>query len=289
MCPSRWLTATSGTRWTYARDFATAQPTSSEPTSPGPWVTATPSSSRNLTPASASAFSTTGTMTSRWRREASSGTTPPYGAWIASCEATTLESTRRPSARTAAAVSSHELSMPSTIMSRSSFRSRSLQTKRGDEAGSLRPGLASPRLVRASRLLRPGLSLRSPRSLLLDDAHGLDHVQRALDLDVLAQLLHRIERRRPLLRGRILILRDLDDDVRGDPLAVDRSALGREVLRGRQAQSRAVRERNDRLDRALAEGLGADDDRAAPILERACHDLRRRRAALVDQHDHRQV
>src|SRR6267143_3057000 len=218
MCPSRWLTATSGNRWTYARDFATAQPTSSEPTSPGPWVTATPSRSRNLTPASASAFSTTGTMTSRWRREASSGTTPPYGAWIASCEATTLESTRRPSASTAAAVSSHELSIPSTIMPRPFYGPSQCPTalpvlavppptdEKGDEAGSLAPGLASP-FVCASRLLRPGLSLRiRPRSLLLDDAHRLDHVQRPLDLDVLAQLLHRIERRRPLLRRRILVL-----------------------------------------------------------------------------------
>src|SRR5213596_1511173 len=33
-------------------------------------------------PASASAFSTTGTITSRWRREASSGTTPPYGGVV---------------------------------------------------------------------------------------------------------------------------------------------------------------------------------------------------------------
>src|SRR5881628_3353523 len=41
---------------------------------------------------------------------------------------------------------------------------------------------------------------------------------------------------------------------------------------GRQAQPRAVREADDRLDRALAEGLGADDDRAAPVLERARHD-----------------
>src|SRR5881628_3989246 len=139
------------------------------------------------------------------------------------------------------------------------------QTKRAMRPAHCAPGLASP-FVRASRLLRPGLSLRiRPRSLLLDDTHRLDHIQRPLDLDVLAQLLQRIERRRPLLRRRILILRDLDDDVRGDALPMDRAALGREVLRGRQTQPRAVREGNDRLDRALAEGLGPDDDRPAPI------------------------
>src|SRR2546426_5523696 len=46
-------------------------PTRSEPTSPGPWVTAIPSRSASPTPASASAFSTTGTITSRCRRERS--------------------------------------------------------------------------------------------------------------------------------------------------------------------------------------------------------------------------
>src|SRR3546814_3806663 len=41
----------------------------------GPQVTAIPSRSPSRTPASASARSTTGTITSMWRREASSGTT----------------------------------------------------------------------------------------------------------------------------------------------------------------------------------------------------------------------
>ena len=59
------FTATSGNRCTYASDFATEQPTRSEPTSPGPCVTAMPSRSGRRTRASASAFSTTGTMTSR--------------------------------------------------------------------------------------------------------------------------------------------------------------------------------------------------------------------------------
>src|SRR2546422_162218 len=236
MCPSRWLTATSGSRWTYASDFATAQPTSSEPTSPGPWVTATPSSSRNLTPASASAFSITGTMTSRWRREASSGTTPPYGAWIASCEATTLESTRRPSASTAAAVSSHELSIPSTTIRRPFARvARAAQTARAMQPSPWPPAWHRPRCV-GPRLLRPDLGLRVlPRTLLLDDAHRLDHVERPLHLDVLLELLHRIERRWPLSHRRRRLFRDLHDDVRRDALAVDRPPLGGEVLRRRES------------------------------------------------------
>src|SRR3970282_250067 len=187
MWPSRWFTPTSGFRCTYASAFATAQPTRSEPTSPGPWVTAMPSRSGSRTDASSSACWMTGTMASRWRREASSGTTPPYGAWIASWEATTLDSTRRPSASTAAAVSSQELSIPST-------------------------SIVEPRGVRR-RLLRPDLDLGgASRALQLEDAHRLDHVDRPLDLDVLPQLLQRIERGLALTRSPVFFLRQLDHD-----------------------------------------------------------------------------
>jgi hypothetical protein len=48
----------------------------------------------------------------RCSREASSGTTPPYLRWMSICEETMLERMRRPSATTAAAVSSQEDSMP---------------------------------------------------------------------------------------------------------------------------------------------------------------------------------
>src|SRR5215470_5655984 len=305
MCPSRWFTAASGSRCTYASDLATEQPTSSEPTSPGPCVTAMPSRSGSRTLASASAFSTTGTITSRWRRDASSGTTPPYGAWMASCEATTLDRMRRPSASTAAAVSSHELSIPSTIIGCSLSSSLFVHRRRdglqraqppragstdskGDAAESLKP---RPRIALDARVdaLLPELGLRAgSRPLLLDDPHGLDHVERPLHLDILLELLHRIERRLlPVLRRR-RVLRDLDDDVRRDALAVDRAALRREVLRGREPEARAIGQRDDGLHGALAEGLGADHDRAAPVLERARDDLGRRRAALVDEHHHRQ-
>src|SRR6185437_1180899 len=59
-----------------------------------------------------SASRTTGTMARRCSREASSGTTPPYGACVAIWEETTFDNTCAPSRTTAAEVSSHELSMP---------------------------------------------------------------------------------------------------------------------------------------------------------------------------------
>ena len=42
------------------------------------------------------------------RRDAISGTTPPYSAWVSICVSTTLERMVRPSSMTAAAVSSQE-------------------------------------------------------------------------------------------------------------------------------------------------------------------------------------
>ena len=67
--------------------------------------------------ASASARSTTPQMSRTCCREASSGTTPPQARWISTCDATMLEATAHGRARspvsvtTAAAVSSHEVSM----------------------------------------------------------------------------------------------------------------------------------------------------------------------------------
>src|SRR5438046_1203673 len=63
-------------------------------------------------PACCMARRTVGTMARRCSRDASSGTTPPYLPCVASCEATTEESTRSPSSTTAAAVSSQEDSIP---------------------------------------------------------------------------------------------------------------------------------------------------------------------------------
>src|SRR5262245_20835260 len=74
-----------------------------------------PMASRAIS-ARASAASITGTRLVRCWREASSGTTPPKGPCTASCDDTT-EASRRPSASTAAAESSQEVSMPRTITS----------------------------------------------------------------------------------------------------------------------------------------------------------------------------
>src|SRR5205814_5165560 len=141
------------------------------------------------------------------RREASSGTTPPYGAWSASCEATTLDRIRRPSVRTAAAVSSHELSIPSTIIpgvspvhtrsrtclaqaTHGSRRPRGLRYKcQGRRGPSPLPRPASPSRRSGRRLLRPDLALRIlRRALLLDDSHGLDIVDGPLYMAVLLRV-----------------------------------------------------------------------------------------------------
>ena len=59
-----------------------------------------------VTPAVASASSSTGTIQRRWARAATSGTIPPVGAWRATWLATTLAWIRRPSSTSAMPVSS---------------------------------------------------------------------------------------------------------------------------------------------------------------------------------------
>src|SRR3954469_20431000 len=54
----------------------------------------------------------TGTTSSRWCLEATSGTTPPYGACSSACEAITLLLMWPSAVMTAAAVSSHDVSIP---------------------------------------------------------------------------------------------------------------------------------------------------------------------------------
>ncbi len=91
------------------------QPTSSEPMSPGPWQSAMAESSPGVRPPRAS--STTGHIISMCLRDASSGTMPPYFAWISSWLDTMFESTRTLPSKTsinAAEVSSQEVSMPRT-------------------------------------------------------------------------------------------------------------------------------------------------------------------------------
>src|SRR5262249_3563904 len=74
-------------------------------------------------------------------------------------------------------------------------------------------------------------------------------------------------------------------DVGRDADGLDRFIAGGQILGDGKLQGRAVLERVDRLDAALAEGLAADDDRAVVVLEGAGHDLRGRGRAVVDDHD----
>ena len=76
---------------------------------PGPTVTATAVTSSHPAPAASSASATTVGSSSVWRREATSGTTPPNWACSSFCDETIDDSTR-PSWTTAALVSSHDVS-----------------------------------------------------------------------------------------------------------------------------------------------------------------------------------
>lgn len=88
-------------------------PTRSEPRSPGPRVKAMASMSWAVMPARRMASLTTGTIFCSWARDASSGTTPPYAVCTA-WEAMTLLRSLCPT-KTAAEVSSHELSIPNMM------------------------------------------------------------------------------------------------------------------------------------------------------------------------------
>src|SRR4051812_22837909 len=114
MWPSRWFTATKGRSRANATALAPFSPMRSEPARPGPFVAAMTSISSQPTSACSIASRITGTRAWTWARDASSGTTPPYGRCRAIWLATALPSTQRPSRTTAAAVSSHELSIANT-------------------------------------------------------------------------------------------------------------------------------------------------------------------------------
>src|SRR4029453_12467254 len=62
--------------------------------------------------ASSSARLTAGRISSRWCRDATSGTTPPYGACNSAWDETTLARTPPSRVTRAAAVSSHDVSIP---------------------------------------------------------------------------------------------------------------------------------------------------------------------------------
>src|SRR5689334_20429148 len=109
-----------------ATALAKLTPTSSAPTRPGAFVTATASIASSDVSASASARVTTGTIAVRCCRDAISGTTPPNTRWT-SCERMTSDrivtSSPEPSI-TDADVSSHDVSIPRMRVTRRASRSR---------------------------------------------------------------------------------------------------------------------------------------------------------------------
>ena len=113
--PSRWFTPMSGTSAAHAAPFANATPTTSAPTSPGAYVTATAERSRQRSDfiprffaATSRHSSHTPQMASMCLRLAISGTTPPKRAWKSIWLATTSEASAPSPSTIAAAVSSHE-------------------------------------------------------------------------------------------------------------------------------------------------------------------------------------
>jgi len=144
-----------------------------EPMSPGPWVTAKRSISATPTPARERASPTMGVMDLMCWREASSGTTPPYGAWTSSWDRTTLlrisgaagghvPSVRVPlvgsgARRTAAEVSSQDVSIARTSTSPPPFPLILTEMTRGVRPATkrkLRPPSHVPLRPGASPLLR---------------------------------------------------------------------------------------------------------------------------------------
>src|SRR5690625_2498923 len=113
----------SGSPVAAASPLAVITPASTPPISPGPAVTAIPSSCASVIPASSSEREITRSARSAWARAAISGTTPPKPAWRSSCPKMALESTRPglcPSPMTtAAAVSSQLDSRPRRVRVRS--------------------------------------------------------------------------------------------------------------------------------------------------------------------------
>src|SRR5208282_1506041 len=79
----------------------------------------------------------------------------------------------------------------------------------------------------------------------------------------------------------------LDIDVGCDSHRLDRAPGGSVVARRRQAQRGMIVERQYRLHRAFAEGLGAENYGALLILQRAGDDFAGARAAAIDQQHHR--
>src|SRR5690242_1216009 len=118
---------------------------------------------------------------------------------------------------------------------------------------------------------------RPQRSTLFPYTTLFRSVDRALEIG----LVHDVGLRRALAARR------QDDEVGRDAAILDRVAGWRVVERGRQPDRAAAVERNDGLDRTLAEAAGAENLRPLALLERAGDDLGRRGRSAVGQYDRR--
>ena len=97
------------------RDRPMEAPTSSAPTKPGPAVYAIPPISDCSMPALMITSSISGNVLRMWSRDASSGITPPYFACISIWLYKQSASRPRSLSYSATPVSSHDVSIPSTI------------------------------------------------------------------------------------------------------------------------------------------------------------------------------
>src|SRR5512142_1279033 len=122
-------------------------PTRSEPTRPGPSATAIALRSSSRVADSSSASRTAGTIALRCSRDASSGTTPPYFECVAICEETTDDKIRDPSSTTAAAVSSHDDSIPRIRILVIGVSSLQWSVERTARGALLSPKALAPRCV----------------------------------------------------------------------------------------------------------------------------------------------
>ena len=107
-----WSTATRGLPLASDSPLAYETPTSSDPISPGRQVTASASTFARGQPAAASPRETTASIHSMCILEAISGTTPANGRCASTWDATSLDRMAVPSRTTAAAHSSHDVSIP---------------------------------------------------------------------------------------------------------------------------------------------------------------------------------
>lgn len=75
----------------------------------------------------------------------------------------------------------------------------------------------------------------------------------------------------------------LDDDIRSDPVILDRTAARGEVPGRRQAESRSVKEWKDGLNGPLSKCLSADNRRTMVILKGSGDDFRRRGSFRINE------